>query len=817
MDTDLKSRRIDVLLRWRASIAEGPWPVPSEADLTKVGNAGTPLPPYVDRAALDPWADTIRFLIEQVALGGPDPVGRIPARLRSPRGRPGAGGPATPPPADDAPRTDGDSLLDRVRRWREQALHDDVPGAGELKPSMLRSIVNRGLRTAEDIAGGLPRSLAHLAPAIAEAMRGEATRGEAGDRAERSAGAAPPDVDAGPEAADEPGDEAATDPDIGGPTVDARLKGLRFVRFRHHAVPRPTDRVTVEPTPTGGVTLRWPEVATDREEPAAVVIYRVVSDGNAAPISPDEEDADLIAVTCGLTATDDRPFDTAVRHFAVWRHTGATEAEAAAAQPVPHAEGWHVVPPRDVDVHYDHPRVVGSWNRLDGTDMVQVVRSLRRGGRPAPRDETWDGYEEVEDGFKDTRPVPGSDYDYWIRAGVLVDGSYHLSDPVRCRVQIPAAHEPVRDLTLEQHVDQRVDDDDGSVVTAFDLSWSPPPAGSVWIYRTEQPPASGLLGEAIAEAALPLAGLHPEDRLTDRPGLVGGRSVIRAVPWPARTHRAYFTPVTLLAGRARVGPTLSESRLGEIAGARIVERTREQVITFEWPPGATSVWLHRRVGRPKGPEEDGGTAQQHGPADREIALDEYERLGGVRVQLDRRGEWVRLVPVLWEDSPAARQGTPVTLEYPGLVRLWYSVGMRRLDGGRVVVAVRVFGHPEDGAPPRFAFVHHRLRLPLSWRDDVDTTRLSLSGPGAGGPDTSWVIQPTTLHPRDSPVWETEVLPVGFVRLCIAEPVTELARYALHDPPVTTLQPALAPDGRPATGGPGPAGTPPRVKRRRWRR
>ena len=180
MDTDLKSRRIDVLLRWRASIAEGPWPVPSEADLTKVGNAGTPLPPYVDRAALDPWADTIRFLIEQVALGGPDPVGRIPARLRSPRGRPGAGGPATPPPADDAPRTDGDSLLDRVRRWREQALHDDVPGAGELKPSMLRSIVNRGLRTAEDIAGGLPRSLAHLAPAIAEAMRGEATRGGAG-------------------------------------------------------------------------------------------------------------------------------------------------------------------------------------------------------------------------------------------------------------------------------------------------------------------------------------------------------------------------------------------------------------------------------------------------------------------------------------------------------------------------------------------------------------------------------------------------------------------------------------------------------------
>ena len=248
-----------------------------------------------------------------------------------------------------------------------------------------------------------------------------------------------------------------------------------------------------------------------------------------------------------------------------------------------------------------------------------------------------------------------------------------------------------------------------------------------------------------------------------------------------------------------------------------MERTREQVITFEWPPGATSVWLHRRVGRPKGPEEDGGTAQQHGPADREIALDEYERLGGVRVQLDRRGEWVRLVPVLWEDSPAARQGTPVTLEYPGLVRLWYSVGMRRLDGGRVRgrrAGVRPSGGrgtapvrlraPPAAAPPLVARRRrHHPAQPLRSR--------------RGRSDTSWVIQPTTLHPRDSPVWETEVLPVGFVRLCIAEPVTELARYALHDPPVTTLQPALAPDGRPATGGPGPAGTPPRVKRRRWRR
>jgi hypothetical protein len=810
VDTDLKSRRIDVLLRWRASIEDGAGPVPSEADLTKVGAAGTVWPPYVDRGTLDPWEATVRYLLEQVALGAADPVTRIPPHLRTPKGGRARSGPGTP--AGDPPGGGGESVLDRVRRWREQAVNAGVPGASELKPSMLRSLVSRGLRTADDIAGGLPPSLAHLAPAIAAAMRGET-----GGRPGRHASAEPADADAGRRPVPErPGSDAAaeSEPDIGGPTIDAQLKGLRFVAFRHHAVPRAAQRVTVEPTPTGGVALRWPAAAPDdRDGPPAVVIYRVVSDDHAQPMSPDEEDADLIAVTCGSTATDDRPFERAVRHFAVWSHTGPTAAEAAAAQPVPHAEGWHVVPPRDVELHYDHPRVVGGWHRLDGTDMVQVVRSLRRGGRPAPRDETWDGYEEVEDGFKDTRPVPGSDYDYWIRTGVLVDGSHQLSDPVRCRIQIPAAHEPVRDLKLDQHVD----DENRPSATAFDLSWTPPPAGLVRIYRTEQPPAGGLVGEAIAEAALPQAGLHPNDRLGDRPGLVGGRAVLRAVPWPERTHRAYFTPVTLLGGRARVGPTLSESRLGEIAEARIVERIREQVITFEWPPGATSVWLHRRVGKDRRERDPAERviAQELGPADREISLDEYERLGGVRVQLDQRGERVRLVPVLWEEGAQARQGAPLTLEYRGLVRLWYSVAMVRLDGGRVAVSLRVFGHPEDGAPPRFALVHHRHRLPLSWRDDSDTTRLVLSDPV--NPDTSWLIQPTTLHPRSSPVWATEVPPTGFIRLCIAEPVGELARYALHDPPVTTLQPGLATAARSATGAPPPQASRPNSRRPWWRR
>ena len=811
MNPDGKSHRIAVLRRWHASIVGTGEPVPSVADLDKVGAAGTVWPPHVDRAGLEPWEQTIRWLFEQVALGVSDPVGALPPHLRLPRTPRRAAhrrsGPAPGPPPDRVPgvaptprphpvpgpvqRASGtpaesDDLLARAVRWRDEVVARGEVDAAALKQGMLQSLVARNLRTVEEITPRLPLSLAHLAPELAAVLDGGTPYSAVGPDPAATSGRPEPDSPTGPDPAEAAGTPTAgvptpvEPPRETGPTIDAQLKGLRFSRFLHLEVAEADTELEVGESPTGGIELRWDEPADGATEgPAAtgqplVVIYRVVSDDAGEPQSPDEEDAEPIAVTCSRTATDDRPFTRAVRYFAVWRHTGPTEEEAARAQPVPHAVGVHVVPPRDVEVHYDHPRVVGGWTPLAGTDRVVVTRTVREAGRHAPHDESWVGYEHFDDGFKDTRPVPGVENVYWVRTGVKINGSTVLSQPVRCRVQVPARHEAVEDLELDQH---DLVDEQGGRHLVFDLAWTRPPDGVVRIYRTEQPPAGGLVGHEIGVTALAGAGLDPAAQLRDRPRRSGGRDELRDVPWPPDHYRAYFTPVTVLGELARVGPTRSASRLGEITMARIVERTREQVITFAWPPGATHVWLHRR-GAEGLPGEHSG----------EITRAEYDQLGGLRVRLDRGGETVHLVPVLFEEEARAKKGEPVALVYPGLAVLWYHVGMRGRRDGLVDVALQIFGEHGELDPPPFALVHDRSRLPLCWKDGE---RLHLAEHGA---PTEWWIKPATLRSDSSPTWTTVVEPVGFVRLCVVGTADEVARYALHDPAVDTLRPAVAPRG-----------------------
>jgi hypothetical protein len=256
------------------------------------------------------------------------------------------------------------------------------------------------------------------------------------------------------------------------------------------------------------------------------------------------------------------------------------------------------------------------------------------------------------------------------------------------------------------------------------------------------------------------------------------------VPWPEDSHRVHFTPVTELNGRARVGPTCAASRLGTIAEPRCVERTVEQVITFEWPPGAGAVWLYRgRAGTSDAPVL--------GEKDQEFTREQYLRLGGIRVQLDPRGEAVHLVPVLYEKGLRPKLGDVVSLEYPGLVRLEYAVSMQRRRDGTVGVAVRVWGDRNDVTPPPFALVHNPQRLPLWWDDRQDSVRLPVTRVGHGAADA--LVRPSTLSPGPTDVWEAVVdRPEGFVRLCVAaDPETGTAVFALQDPPVSTLRVAAA--------------------------
>jgi hypothetical protein len=860
------TRRIAVLRRWRASIEGTGLPVPSQADLDRVGDAGTLWPPSVNRSVLEPWRGTIRHLLERVALGDPDPVATLPAHLRRPASasRDGGWSWASPPsprpsprpsptpsptpspapapspapsPAPAATGTSADAVLDRMVQWRRQAIKDGVRGAAELRMGFLRSLARQGLRSEEEITGSLPGTLAHLAPALAAVMQGGPAPMDARQDARPSprpdaptepapaprtdatapgSGGIPAPGSGGipaPESGGIPAPESGGIPAPEGPAVDDRLKGVRFTPFVDRGRSAPAGRLTVTASPTGGVDLGWDAPADDHDRddagddtgeprtgPAPVVIYRVVADDHQEPYGPDEEYADTVAVTVGRTATDERPCERGARYFSVWCHRGATEDEAARAEPELLATGMHVVPPRDVEVEYDHPRVVGRWRRLDGTDYVMVSRLRRDRGRHSEPEPDWDGYERLDEGFKDTRPEPGADYVYLVRAAVRSGGAATLSAPVACPLHILALHEAVTDLELVQ---REVKDERGRPKQVFDLSWTPPPAGRVRIYRTTDPSEGGLVGHEVGMAALEIQGLRAADQLRDAQGTEDGRAVMRDVPWPDDTHRVHFTPVTELDGRARVGPTRAASRLGTITELRCVERTAEQVITFAWPPGATAVWLYR--GR-------SGTSENPvlGRREREFTRAQYENLGGIRVQLDRRGEAVHLEPVLYEGG-VPKRGEVASLEYPGLVLLWYRVATRRRRDGRVDVEVTVQGERNDVAPPPFALMHNPHRLPLWWDDRDGSRLLPVVRLGGDGPDA--LIRPSTLAPGQTETWAAVVDHAeGFVRLCVAaDAAAGGVVFALQDPPVGTLRLAAAGDATTA-----PLAAPPRRRRPWWR-
>jgi hypothetical protein len=362
---------------------------------------------------------------------------------------------------------------------------------------------------------------------------------------------------------------------------------------------------------------------------------------------------------------------------------------------------------------------------------------------------------------------------YWVRTGVKINGSTVLSQPMRCRVQVPARHEAVEDLELDQH---DLVDEQGGRHLVFDLAWTRPPDGVVRIYRTEQPPAGGLVGHEIGVTALAGAGLDPAAQLRDRPRRSGGRDELRDVPWPPDHYRAYFTPVTVLGELARVGPTARPPGSAR-SPWRGSSSTREQVITFAWPPGATHVWLHRR-GAEGLPGEHSG----------EITRAEYDQLGGLRVRLDRGGETVHLVPVLFEEEARAKRASRSRSATPALPCSGTTSGCAAGGTALVDVALQIFGEHGELDPPPFALVHDRSRLPLCWKDGE---RLHLAEHGA---PTEWWIKPATLRSDSSPTWTTVVEPVGFVRLCVVGTADEVARFALHDPAVDTLRPAVAPRG-----------------------
>ncbi|VBA62367.1 hypothetical protein [Mycobacterium attenuatum] len=663
---------------------------------------------------------------------------------------------------------DSDPRLPALLRWRQHLISSGAVSPHSFKEAHLRMVLRSGRRDVDEIRAMLPGSVAEYAEDLARMLDELTTETSEPARAADTSRAATRQ----PVSEDDSAPPGEDTPDSFAPYVFRKQ-----TTEPHEIVIRPvTD-------PAGGeqaLEISWPPYRSGRTESDCFTAYRVVSSEENEPYSPDR--AQLVAVTSTTSARDSRPPTSAVRRFQVWVNTGASRAEALAAQPVLHAAGARPSPVNDIVVSQDAGRVIGQWTVFP---RVSAVHLYRIPVEDAASDEM--RYQILADrdnldGFVDAEAEPGRRYVYRARCKVSVDGVERLSDPVQSEVQVSAMPAPVDDLSLSPH------DDD---IAVLDLGWTSPPAGRVVIFRTQELPEAAESAE-LPESALELAGLGPASRLnypvSEHPDGGGrSRSVIAGVPWPSEWSRAYFTPVTVLDGRARLGKTVSTVRTGSITDVQLTEYCSKQVLTFAWPHGAAAVSIYLA---PKDYDPQLGLSGRH----YEVTFEDYHKFGGhqfLKSELPAGGCSLHLAPVAF--SAGRRIQGPVTsFKYVGLLRLWYSVKIARDRAGNAVTAALMIRAETDdviGSPP-FVLVNNAQRIPLSITDGepLDVAPLNDQGEVAARPAKQFKW-PVLRSDATSQVFVGDVRGrQGWLRLFadVGDP-KRLQRLALLDPPVDALR------------------------------
>jgi len=657
---------------------------------------------------------------------------------------------------DDVTGDGTGEALERLRRWRaEEAGRSEVDC---VRDSDLAQIARSGASSAEQVRPKLPDKAASLAEEIAGVLAGAdvARQGPAPDDPAHRNG-------------DGPASGAAASAGPSGQADAGAGENLVFAPLDHNATAGPVERVECHPG-VSGVVLTWPE----RPNAAGVVIYRVGSGDESAPYSPDA--AHRIADTEQCRAVDDREFTHAVRHVRVWAHSGATRDEAAQNPPILHAEATVVAPVRDVEIQQDEARVVGRWTVPPGTAFVQVLRIPVERAARGTGDPQYRILAEQPNlaGFDDAGAERGRRYVYQLIAAATVDRVLLMSAPVNREITVSAVLAAVPDLSVVLH---------DWPAPEIDLHWGDPPTGQVRLYRTESPPPPGSDREAMAEGALAQAGLPESARLL-HPVVPddAGRSGMHRVPWPQGWVRAWFTTVTVLEGRARIGAKVCVTRVGAVSSPRIVERTHKQVVTFGWPEGAAGVRMYRGA-----TDQDPCTATTG--RFEEVLFGQYQRAGGLHLvdnPLPSRGCSVHLVAFARFGGNAVT-GRPVSLNYPGLLRMRYTVTAKRSIAGKLTkLMLRIQSQLELTSPPAFVLVHHQDRLPLH----IDDGRVLAVRPAWDRTATpsARFVPPTLSMSNPELAWTADVRGLsGYVRLFADVPEDRRALVALIDPPVAHLR------------------------------
>jgi hypothetical protein len=668
--------------------------------------------------------------------------------------------------------SDGDPRLPALLHWRQQLIASGAVSASTFKEAHIRLVLRSGRRDVEQIRAMLPGSVADHAEDMARFLDELAT--------EETEPAAPADETgiAQPSAAQDVGEPATTPAG-----EDTTLPREAFAPYVFREQTNEPENVVLGPVLDPGtgqqaVEISWPPYQPGAAGPDSFLAYRLVSAEQHKPYSPDR--AQFVGATTTTSMRDMRPPTSTVRRYQVWVNAGGSLAEAVAAQPVLHAEGTRPSPVQNLAIGEDSGRVVGQWTIFPGATAVHIYRiPAEHAAGNELQYRIFTGSDNL-DGFVDPDAEPGQRYIYRTRCEVVVDGAVRLSEAAQAEVRVSAVLAGVDDLSL-------IPQDPDS--TVWDLAWSAPKAGQVLIFRTKEGPSAGAEAGELPETALEQAGLRPDTRLThpishSRDPDGRRRSVIAGVPWPSGWSRAYFTPVTVLDGSARLGRTISTVRAGAITDAQLSEYCTKQVLTFAWPEGAAAVSIHLA---PKGHDPRMGLSGRFF----EIAFEDYHKFGGRQFvnELPSGGCSLHLAPVAF--SAGRRISGPITtIEYAGLLRLWYSVQIECDRAGQPLRAALTIRADKDviGSPP-FVLINNPDRIPLSINDGepMDVAPLNERGELAEQPAKEFYWSALRAD-GPSEVWVANIAGrQGWIRLFAGLEAHRLQQLALLDPPVGALQ------------------------------
>ncbi|WP_218713777.1 hypothetical protein [Arthrobacter sp. BF1] len=828
--------RLTALRLWANDVAARGFIAPSENDLAAIAIAKGVDAPGVNTDIVQAWQGAIRTLLKQVAFNIADPHRQLGREYDQPESaaavpdRPVPEAVVQPPVeliAEEATVTASDGPLGKVdivessiellKDWRSAAVDEGRAFANQLKDRDLRNVAysKRDLASVQaqlpGFAQGFAQELVALLgtlepqeaaapaaaperpsipdsrrePVVAETVAQEAPQQPSYEPVAPPLAAAPEHHPASAAAAAHPG---ATSLDSGHGAAGGIDAGM-FAAYDFMPSGGMPGAIKATKTQDGNRRYSW-EVDGG---PGDFKIYRLVSGDEMAPYTPDQ--ADVIATTTELHALDSRPFSTAVRYLQVWSNSGRDQFDALNSQPVLHAMLDVVGEVPAIDIREDEGRIIGQWTALPGTAKVQIFRIPAAKAAFASSDPA---YRILADGtnlggFVDAEAQRGASYVYQVFTEATVQELNRLSAPVVVRMSVSAVLVQVEDLS----VTVKAEDDDDTVLV--DLTWTIPPGGRVDIYRTATRPTAGIELKPIEEATLEQAGLRPEFRLAHPIEPLDGVASMVNVPWPMEWTRTYFTPVTVLAGRAHVGPSSVTTRPTRIRNAKVVERVDSQILTFEWPDGADAVMVYTGA-TGHGPDAAMGGQPQ------EISHSGYNQRGGLYFSslLPAEGCDLHLVPVSFEAGTRV-SGTVTTVNYPWIMRVAYKVVPKknRFTGKITGYSVAVNSFTPNVNLPGFVFVYNPGRLPLTASDGV---ALNMMRDMDGAAPGTRVFTPENRAPSDAPdmwktdpdTWDADVKGrTGYVRLFPQVPLEVLKQLAVLDPSINEL--GLAPRGNSAWG------------------